>query len=189
MQFRELGNEAQVEASAAVGLLVPAEYTQPRWYAVYTAPRHEKAVHEHFTMRDLPCYLPLYTAASRWKDRVAKVEMPLFPGYIFVHIALTERVPVLSTPGVLRLVGFNGRPAPLPQDEIEALQQSLAVRKAEPYPYLSAGKRVRITAGPLQGLSGVVLRRKGQLRLIVSIDSIARSVALEVEAADVQLAS
>lgn len=186
MDSRALANP---DSRVVPGLLVPAEYAEPRWYAVYTTPRHEKAVHEHFGLRDLETYLPLYEKVSRWKDRLAKLELPLFPGYVFVRVALTDRVRVLNTPGVVRLVGFNGHPVPLPEDEIAALHKSLAIRKAEPYPYVAVGKRVRIVAGPLEGLSGIVLRRKNKLRLVISIDSIARSVALEVEAADVQVAS
>lgn len=160
----------------------------PHWYAVYTFPRHEKSVQEHFLLRSLSTYLPLYESRSQWKDRVVKLQLPLFPGYVFVRIPLQQRVRVLEVPGVVRLVGFNGHPAVLPDEEIEALQRSLAFRRAQPHPYLATGKRVRIKSGPLRGLEGVVVRRKGNLRIVVSIDSILRSVALEIEASDLQAA-
>jgi transcription antitermination factor NusG len=115
--------------------------------------------------------------------------MPLFPGYVFVHLPLSDRVRVLEVPGVVRLVGFNGSPTPLPEGEIESLRIYLNFRKAEPYPFLTIGRRVRVNAGPLAGLEGVIIRRKSRMRIVVSIDSIQRSIALELEAADVRLAS
>jgi transcription antitermination factor NusG len=161
----------------------------PRWYAVYTFARHEKAVTEQLKMKEVETYLPLFEKLSRWKDRMARVQLPLFPGYVFVKIPLRERVKVLESSGVLRLVGFNGHPEPLPEGEIEALRTYLAFRKAEPLPYFTAGKRVQVHAGPLAGLEGVVVRRKGRMRIVVSIESIQRSIALELEAADVRLAA
>lgn len=159
----------------------------PRWYAAYTLPRHEKAVADQLKMKAIEAYLPVYEKLSRWKDRTCRLQLPLFPSYVFVHIALSQRVRVLEAPGVVRIVGFNGYPAPLPEGEIESLRTYLSYRKAEPYRYLTVGRRVRIHAGPLEGLEGVVLRRKGKMRVVVSIDSIQRSIALELEAADVRL--
>lgn len=161
--------------------------TVPRWYAAYTFPRHEKAVAEQLRTKLVDNYLPVFEKLSRWKDRMARVQLPLFPGYVFVRIPLRERIKVLESSGVLRLVGFNGHPTPLPEGEIESLKMYLAFRKAEPFPYLTAGKRVEVRAGPLAGLEGVVVRRKGRMRIVVSIDSIQRSIALELEAADVRL--
>jgi transcription antitermination factor NusG len=163
--------------------------TSPRWYAAYTFPRHEKAVADQLKMKAIEAYLPVYEKLSRWKDRTCRLQLPLFPGYVFVHMALSHRVRVLEVPGVVRMVGFNGHPAPLPEGEIESLRTYLSHRKAEPYTYLSVGKRVRIHAGPLEGLEGVILRRKGKMRVVVSIDSIQRSIALELEAADVRLSA
>jgi transcription antitermination factor NusG len=162
-------------------------FTVPRWYVAYTFPRHEKAVAEQLKMKAVESYLPTFEKLSRWKDRMARVQLPLFPGYIFARIPLRERMKVLGTPGVLRLVGFSGHPIPLPEGEIESLRTYLAFRKAEPFPYLTTGKRVEVQAGPLAGLEGLVVRRKGKMRIVVSIDSIQRSIALELEAADVRL--
>jgi transcription antitermination factor NusG len=156
------------------------------WYAAYTLPRHEKAVREQFNLRSVESYLPLFERPSRWKDRTVRLQLPLFPGYVFVRMPLAEKVRVLEAPGVVRLVGFSGQPAAIPDGEIEALQRSLALRRAEPHPYLATGKRVRIMSGPLEGLEGVILRRRNQLRIIVSVVSIQRSIALEVDAADLQ---
>ncbi len=159
----------------------------PRWYAVYTFPRHEKTVAAQLRIKSVESYLPVFERMNRWKDRMARVQLPLFPSYVFVRIPLRERVKVLESSGVLRFVGFNGHPTPLPEGEIESLKSYLSFRKAEPFPYLIAGKRVEVKAGPLAGLEGVVVRRKGRMRIVVSIDSIQRSIALELEAADVRL--
>lgn len=167
--------------------LMPELLVTPRWYAVYTFPRHEKSVADQLKFKAVESFLPVFEKKSQWKDRTARVQLPLFPGYVFVNIPLCHRVRVMELPGVVRLVGFQGHPEPLPEGEIESLRTFLLFRKAEPHPYLSAGKRVRVTAGPLTGLEGVILRRKGKMRIVVSIDSIQRSIALELEAADVRL--
>lgn len=159
------------------------------WYAVYTLPRHEKVIADRLIQREVETFLPLYRTVRRWNRRRAEVELPLFPGYVFVKMFIPNKVRVLAHPGVIRLVSFNGRPANLPDGEIEILRASLAVFKAEPYPFLSAGRQVRIQSGPLAGLEGRVLRRKGKLRVVVSIELIGHAIVLELGAPDVQLAS
>jgi transcription antitermination factor NusG len=163
---------------------LPLQCSDGCWLAAYTLPRHEKVVQEQLSLRGVESFLPLYGKISQWKDRVVQLHLPLFPCYIFVHIPLARRVRVLESPGVIRLVGFSGHPAILPDEDIEALQRSLETRNAEPCPYLSAGKRVRVASGPLQGLEGVVMRRKKDLRIVVSVDCILRSVSLEVQASE-----
>jgi transcription antitermination factor NusG len=159
------------------------------WYAIYTLPRHEKVIADRLIEREVETFLPLYRAVRRWNRRRAEVELPLFPGYVFAKIFLNNKVRVLSHPGVIRFVSFNGKPATLPDDEIETLRSSLALCKAEPYPFLTAGRPVKIKSGPLAGLEGRVLRRKGKLRVVVSIELIERAIVLEVDVADAQLAS
>jgi transcription antitermination factor NusG len=163
------------------------ELCEPRWYAAYTCAQHEKRVAEQFTQRALENFLPQYGSVRRWKDRRVKLELPLFPGYVFVRLALRERLRVLETPSVVRLVGFNGRPAALPDKEIEALRACVAAQlHAEPHSYLTVGRRVRIKSGPLAELEGVLVRRKNGLRVVVSLDLIARSAAVEVDAEDIE---
>jgi len=162
---------------------------QARWYAAYTLPRHEKLVAQQLVQKDVESYLPLYESIHRWKDRRQRVQLPLFPGYVFVQIPLAERLKVLQIASVLRIVSFNGHSAPLPEGEVEALRNALLHRKAEPYPYLSIGNRVRVSAGPLEGLEGIILRRKGSVRIVVSVDSIMKSVALEVDDSDLEPAT
>jgi transcription antitermination factor NusG len=175
------------KALASIDSLRTAVDGRSRWYAVYTLPRHEKMIAQRLIQREVETFLPLYRAVHRWNRRRAEVELPLFPGYVFVKMFITNKVWVLSHPGVIRLVSFNGRPATLPDDEIETLRSSLAICKAEPYPFLSAGRQVRIKSGPLAGLEGRVLRRKGRLRVVVSIELIERAIVLELDAADAQL--
>lgn len=165
----------------------PAEFFEPRWYAAYTCAKHEKRVAEQFTQRALESFLPQYESVRRWKDRRVKLQLPLFPGYVFVRLALCNRLRALQTPSVVRLVGFNGRPAALPDKEMEALRACVAAgRAAEPHGYLKVGRRVRIKTGPLAELEGVLIRKKGSFRVVLSLDLIARSAAVEVDAADVE---
>jgi transcription antitermination factor NusG len=160
-----------------------------RWYAAYTLPRHEKAVADRLSKMELETYLPLYSAMHSWNHRQVRVELPLFPGYVFVRMDITRKARVLGHPGVIRMVGSNGKAAALPDDDIETLRSSLAVCKAEPYPFLTAGKRVRIKSGPLAGLEGKIVRRKGTVRLVVLINLIQRAILIELDAAHAQLAS
>jgi transcription antitermination factor NusG len=169
---------------------LPANYLENRWYAARTKSRHEKKVAEHLAGKGIVNFLPLYKAQHRWKDRVARVDLPLFPGYIFVQFPLKERLKVLEIPGVANLVSFKGEPAPLPEQEIETLRQGLSANVfAEPHPYLKVGRRVRIKGGPLRGLEGILERKKeDSFRVVISIDLIMRSVLVEVAMADVELA-
>jgi len=165
---------------------MPAQ-CEPRWYAAYTCANHEKRVAEQFGVRAVDHFLPLYSSVRRWKDRRVMLELPLFPGYVFVRVALRDRLQVQTVPGVAWLVGFDGTPAALPDEEIETLRTRLGgTMRAEPHPYLAAGRRVRVRSGPLAGMEGVLLRRKGSFRLVISIELIQRSVAVDADAADVE---
>jgi transcription antitermination factor NusG len=157
------------------------------WYALYTCPRHEKRVAEQIQQRRISCFLPLYRSVRRWKDRRKELELALFPGYVFVRVALQDRLKVLQLPSVVRFVSFNGHPVPLPEAEIESLRRGLdgCVRMA-PHPYLQVGRRVRVSNGPMAGLQGILHRRKEGLRLVVSIEMLMRAVAVEVDEADVE---
>jgi transcription antitermination factor NusG len=162
-------------------------YLQPRWYAAYTCANHEKRVCEQLTQRRLASFLPVYESVRRWGDRRMRLQLPLFPGYVFVRIPLVDRLHVLQVPGVVRLVGFNGCPSPLPEEEIEGLKAGLAAGVvAEPHPFLTVGRRVRIMGGPLEGRQGILLRRKGSLRVVLSIELIMRSVVVEVDESNVE---
>jgi len=165
----------------------PTEARQSHWYAAHVCSRHEKQVARQLQERRVSCFLPVYRSVRRWKDRRKELDLVLFPGYVFVHLDLKDRLRVLQVPSVVRFVSFNGYPAPLPDDEIEALINGLAKGvRAEPHPYLKVGHRVRVKYGPLAGTQGVLVRRKDKFRIVLSIDLIMRSVAVEVDEADVE---
>jgi transcription antitermination factor NusG len=176
-----------LDLNAGEGVVLPSDYLKPRWYAAYTCANHEKSVRDQLGQRSVESFLPVYETARRWKDRRVRLELPLFPGYIFVHLALRDRLRVLQTPSVVRLVGFGDRPAALPDQEIEALRQGLMCEmRMEPYPYLKVGHRVRVRNGPLQGMEGILVRKKNGSRFVISLDLILRSVAVEIDVGDLE---
>jgi transcription antitermination factor NusG len=149
---------------------------------VYTCTNHEKRVADEFARRNVEHFLPQYDSVRRWKDRKVRLQLPLFPGYLFVHMAVQERLRVLQVPGVVRLVGFNGSPAPMPEADINRIRDFLRQGwRAEPHPYLQAGTRARVVRGPFGGMEGIVQRRKNRSRLVLSFDVIQRSVAIEMD--------
>lgn len=156
------------------------------WYAAYTSSRHEKTVAEHLRQREVECFLPLYETVRRWNNGRHRVQLPLFPSYVFVRMAIRDKLRVLQVPGLVQLVTFQGAPAVLPDAEIETLRNALAAGvPAQPYRYLTLGSRVEICRGPLQGMRGILLRHQGQFRVVLSVEMIMRSVVVEVEASDV----
>jgi transcription antitermination factor NusG len=154
------------------------------WYALYTVARHEKSVAEQMERQGVACFLPLYRSVRRWKDRRKELLLVLFPGYVFVQMTPENRLRVLQARGAVRIVSVNGQPAALPHEEIERLRERIRAGKIEPHPYLCAGRRVRVRSGPLEGLEGIVQRRKDCCRVIFSIELIMRSVAVEVDEGD-----
>jgi transcription antitermination factor NusG len=169
------------------GVLTASADTLPRWFAVYTTPRHEKHVSEILAERQIETFLPLYRANRQWKKSSPVVlDLPLFPTYVFVRIERKSRGVILGTPGVLSIVGSSKEAWPLPDLEIDALRSGLLERKIEPHPYLVVGERVRIMAGVMAGVEGVLVRKKSDLRVVLSLDTIMRSVAVEVNADDIE---
>jgi len=176
------------EVADGVGAPAPfAPLFEVHWYAAYTCAQHEKRVAAELRAREFEYSLPLYTSVRRWKDRRVTLDLPLFPGYVFVRLALRDRLRVVQIPSVVRLVGFNGLPAALPDEEMEILREGLCQSlHVEPHPFLTVGRRVRITGGPFAGLEGVLKRKKNSLRVVVSLESIQRSVAVDVDTLDVE---
>ncbi|MBZ5701431.1 MAG: UpxY family transcription antiterminator [Acidobacteriia bacterium] len=160
---------------------------EPHWYAAYTCAQHEKRVAEQLAERVVEHFLPLYASVRQWKDRRVRLELPLFPSYIFVRLALRDRLRVLQVPSVVRLVGFGGLPTALPDEQMEILRAGLGGElRAEPHPFLTEGRRVRVVRGSLAGMEGIVVRKKKQMRLVVSVELIQRSMAVEMDAGDLQ---
>jgi len=159
-----------------------------RWFALYTTSRHEKRVAQHLSLREIEHYLPLYQADRKWRDgsRVT-LDLPLFPGYIFVRIQRSQRVNVLSVPGALAVVGgTGGEPAPLPDSAVEALRHGLLEHRIEPHPLLRVGQFARIRSGAFAGMEGVVVRKKSGFRVVLTLEQIMQSVAVELDEEDVE---
>ena len=166
---------------------LPQSYSEDHWYAAYISPNHERRVACELQARRVEHFLPLYQSIRRWKDRRVQLELPLFAGYVFVRLALRDRLRVLQIPSVVRLVGFGGQPVALADRELETLRSGLLqTPRVGPHPFLVAGRRVRIKNGPLSGLEGILLRRKGLFRVVLSLESIQRSIITDVDVADIE---
>jgi transcription antitermination factor NusG len=160
------------------------QYEVAHWYAVYTCANREKQVAAQFASRGIDHFLPLYESVREWSDRRVKLQMPLFPGYLFVSTSLRNRLRIVTVPGVVNLVGVAGHPVPMAGDVIERLRDAIKRVSAQPYPYLPIGQRVFLCSGPLKGLTGVLLRHKSGTRVVISIDVIERAFIADVDAND-----
>jgi transcription antitermination factor NusG len=158
-----------------------AASSSPQWFAAYTTPRHEKAVVRQLDARHLESFLPLYRSIRRWKNGCkVPVDQPLFPNYVFVNVRRRESVKVLQVPGVLWIVSAGREPSVLPNAEIESLRAGLPGRHFEPHSYLVVGERVRVVSGALEGMTGVLVRKKNEFRVVLSLDLIRQSVSVEI---------
>ena len=155
----------------------------PHWYAVRTTARWETLASAELSRRGIETYLPVCHVKRRWSDRIKILDEPLFSGYLFGHFPLEDRIRVLETPGVRQIVSIGATPAPIDETEIENLRRLVTAQPLlVPWPYLSAGQRVRIDKGPLAGVEGYVLRAEvDALRIVVSVDLLQRSVATEID--------
>ena len=152
------------------------------WFALTVKPRHEKAAAHNLRLRGLEEFLPLHAVRRPWSDRVKTLEEPLFPGYVFCRFTYAERLWALNTPGVKTVVGFGAQETPLSDVEIAAVQKLVASGlPVSPWPYLRVGDRVQIEHGALEGVRGVIVREKGPWRLVVNVELLQRSVAVEID--------
>jgi transcription antitermination factor NusG len=151
----------------------------PEWFAVHCVPNHEKRIAEHFCVRQIEHFLPLFEAQRKRHDgSKTTVRVPLFPTYVFVRIVRTRRVPVLEVPSVLSI----------PDSYIDLLRQGIASHHMQPHPYIAVGTRVRVKSGTMAGAEGVLLRTKGSFRVVMTLELVMKSVALEVDLADLEAA-
>ena len=158
----------------------------PRWYAVFTMPRHEKRFGLYCVERQIESFLPLYQVRNRWKNRcTATVELPLFPNYSFVRIDTRERTQVLRIPSVRYIVSSGRELLPIPDDYISFLRAGLLAHRIQPHPNLEVGDRVCIRTGPMSGIEGIVDRHKNGLRVVLRLEMIGRSIAVEVGTSEV----
>ncbi|PYT79029.1 MAG: NusG-like protein [Acidobacteria bacterium] len=152
------------------------------WFAVQTRARYENFAAKQLAGRGYEVFLPFYHCKRRWSDRMQEFEVPLFPGYLFCRFNLLDRLPILTTPGVIQVVGIGKTPVPVDEQEVIALQTAVKTGlPRQPWMFLKVGQRVRVEVGPLSGLEGVLLTFKGRYRLVLSVTLLQRSVALEVE--------
>jgi transcription antitermination factor NusG len=155
----------------------------PPWHALYTRHQHEKTVADFLAKKGFDVFLPLYSTTHKWKDRDKLLSLPLFPCYVFVRGGLDRQLQILTTPGVYTILAVAGRAAVIPEEEISAVQRMVASSlEVEPHPYLNCGDRVRVTSGPLEGLEGILVRKKNAVRLVISVELLMKSVAVEVDA-------
>ncbi len=190
-------NASRIESSAAPVSEVKSlageelkDFVHPRWYAAYTRANHERRVAVQLAERGVDSFLPQYESVRKWKDRKIRLQLPLFPGYVFVHLALQNRLRVLQVPGVVCLVSSAGRPLAVPEDEFVRIRGFLRQGlRAEPHPYPRPGRRVRVRSGPLEGMQGTVVRRKNGNWLVISMELIQRAMAVDLHAADLEVLS
>ena len=153
-----------------------------QWHALRTRYQHEKVVAELLARQGFETFLPLYTTLHRWKDRTKQLSLPLFPCYVFLRGGVDRRLQILQTPGVHSIVETARRPGVIPEPEIFAIRRAVEnALRIEPHPFLANGDWVRIKSGPLVGLEGILVRKQDQIRLVLSVDMLGRSVAVEVD--------
>jgi transcription antitermination factor NusG len=189
---RESSDEPLIEIPgievATPALLTPS-LEQAAWYALYTRSRFEKKLMSELADRSIEVFLPMREVLSRWKDRKKKIWLPLFPGYIFVHQVDTpaNRYRVLNVPGAVRFVGFNSQTVPIPQEQIDGVRRFLeSSLMVDPYPYMQIGRRVEVIAGPLKGIQGKLVQKRGRFRFVLQVDLIRQAVSVEIDASDVR---
>ena len=152
------------------------------WFAIQARTSREKITKLFLENRGFDCFLPLAKASHRWSDRVKQFELPLFPGYLFCRMNPQDRLPVLQAPGVIQIVGVGKMPLPVAEEEIEAIQLASASGLATmPWPYMQVGNVARIEGGPLRGLTGVIVKIKSGMKLVLSVSLLQRSVAVEID--------
>lgn len=168
----------------------PGQGEDSAWWALYTRHQHEKVVAEMLSAKGFEVFLPLYESVHRWKDRSKRLSLPLFPCYVFVRGGINRRLQAVTTPGVHMVLSNGERVAVIPNEEIDAIRKAVEEpSRLEPYPFLKCGERVRVMRGCLEGVEGLLVRKKNQYRLVLSLDMLVQSVAVEIDASDVQSAT
>jgi len=184
--------EAPAEVESQVTMLthpiVDTQAASPRgWWALYTRHQHEKTVAEMLSNKGFEVFLPLHESMRRWKDRQKLLSLPLFPCYVFIRGTVSRRLQVVTTPGVHMILSRGEQIAIVPEEEVLAIRRAVeGSYRIEPHPFLKCGERVRVTRGSLEGVEGILVRKKNAYRLVLSVDMLAQSVGVEVAAADVE---
>ena len=166
----------------AVGCATPWRPDNLSWYALQIRSKLGSLASATLCGKGYEAYLPLYRCGHRWSDRVKQLDLPLFPGYLFCRFDVLDRLPILTTPGVISVVGAGKTPVPVDDEEIEAIRNILrSGLVAQPWPFLRVGSKVYIEGGPLAGLEGIITNTDKVYRLIVSVSLLQRSVAVEID--------
>jgi transcription antitermination factor NusG len=153
-----------------------------RWYALYVRSRHEKVVESGLKGKGYCAFSPFYRTKRKRVDRIVAIDVPLFPGYVFCHFDSNKRLPILTTPGLVRIVGPGNGPEPVDDTEIASIRTlALSGHPVQPWPFLRSGQRIRLQAGPLIGAEGIFLRVKDEYHLVVSITLLQRAVSVVIE--------
>ncbi len=176
------------DSEAALGKSAGDILPKAQWYALYTRSRFEKKMLSELTDRHVEVFLPMREVLSRWKDRKKRIWMPLFPGYVFInHVNTPEnRFRILNIPGAVRFVGTQGHADPIPEEQIQYVRRFLeASISIDPYPYIKVGSRVEVIAGPLKGVQGILVQKRGRFRFVLQVDLIRQAISVEIDASDV----
>ena len=157
------------------------------WHAIYTRHQHEHTISQILLNKGFEVFLPVYECVRQWKDRRKTLLVPLFPCYVFVRGEMSRRQQILTTPGVHTILSTGEGPAEIPASEIESIRRAMQVQpNLEPHPFLTCGERVRVIRGSLSGVEGILLRKKGTHRLILSVEMLAQSASVEIDAFEVE---
>jgi transcription antitermination factor NusG len=152
------------------------------WYALQVKSRYENIVEKHLCARGFSPFLPRYKCRRRWSDRFKEITLPLFPGYLFCQLDVSNRRPIITTPGVTSIVGTGNVPVPIDEAEITAIQAAVGSGlRSEPWQFLRIGQRVIVNSGPLCGLEGILLEFGRRSHLVLSITLLQRSIAVHVD--------
>lgn len=157
------------------------------WYAVYTRHQHEKTVARILTMKGFETFLPLYQVRRRWQDRVKLLSLPLFPCYVFLRGDLERRLDIVTTPGMHAFVLSAGRPASISDVQIDGIRRGVeSGAYMEPHPFVKSGDWVRVKSGSLEGIQGILVRKKSLYRLVLSVEMLGKAAAVEVDVTQVE---
>lgn len=159
----------------------------PAWHAVYTRHQHEKTIARILALKGFETFLPLYQESRRWQDRVKLLSLPLFSCYVFLKGGLERSLDIVTTPGIHDFVSTAGRPASIPAVEIDGIRRGVeSGGYVEPHPFVNRGEWVRVKSGPLNGIEGILVRKKNVYRLVLSVETLGKAVAVEVDATQVE---
>ena len=157
------------------------------WNAIYTRHQNEKAVAENLMRFDFEIFLPTYHITRQWSDRKKQVTLPLFPGYVFVRTNFERRLQVLKTPGVYSMVTFSGEAAVIPDNEIDGIRRAIDSKsRVQPHEFLRRGDWVRIKSGALSGVEGILVRKKAECRLVLSLERLGKAMSVEVDSSEIE---